>query len=634
MLKSVIGFVIAVSLFLVAFVVSNSLLNQQQAIVSSLTNLPNKSKMETETIELIITNDYEPIASLVLYPWDHIAEPYVTSTLTASIYNYDTTDGTFSWTITYQHKGDGVDITALEAEGESVEAVFTHAGQAYTVTIEYVDDQISVSTQISVMCKYVRRELRALSDSDRESFFNALEIVYTVDLDEGRSIYGDTYRNHQYFTIKHVGLNRCNPFHGATAFLTSHAAFTLELEKSLQLVEPAVTVPYWDYTYENLNYGQDWDESIVFTDDWFGTTQPDNSDYVLDTGRFAYTLIPTSYERPVYNSYGRITSRVNNDPSEYITRSHSVCGIPTNKPLPDCNGVLGCFKMTSLHELHKCLELDVHSYFHLMIGGAWDCPFGGKTIQEEVPKMNSSIVLILYNSMNLWTALHEIGYIVCPNFCSTDTPYSECACSSPKIDAMLADDSLDDDAITTLLFEINVFNWLELFLSDINVDYDTESVTFDGLTDEENVIFRKWLLLFITHPGKTGSMGTNGAPNDPLFWPIHPTFDRLFTFMRLAPAFDSFNFTWVADGTCYGNGFYDLLPFSDLLNEGNNRDYSNQQLYNLFDPANPELPYLYDTFEWINCYDAGATTDDFMAEVLRQSKGILPHHELNKNPIV
>ena len=47
------------------------------------------------------------------------------------------------------------------------------------------------------------------------------------------------------FTVKHVHTQACSPFHGGLSFLTSHAAFTLELDQSLQAINPKLTQPYW-----------------------------------------------------------------------------------------------------------------------------------------------------------------------------------------------------------------------------------------------------------------------------------------------------------------------------------------------------------------------------------------------------
>lgn len=51
---------------------------------------------------------------------------------------------------------------------------------------------------------------------------------------------------------------------------------TLMFEQALQTINPAVTVPYWDFTLESTFFGSsDFRSSGVFADDWFGeaTTQ-------------------------------------------------------------------------------------------------------------------------------------------------------------------------------------------------------------------------------------------------------------------------------------------------------------------------------------------------------------------------
>mmetsp|Transcript_2700 Transcript_2700/g.9136 ORF Transcript_2700/g.9136 Transcript_2700/m.9136 type:complete len:108 (-) Transcript_2700:70-393(-) len=96
-------------------------------------------------------------------------------------------------------------------------------------------------------------------------------------------------------------------------------------------------------------------------------------------------------------------------------------------------------------------------------------------------------------------------------------------------------------------------------------------------------------------------MATGASANDPLFWPLHPIFDRLWAYMRLSDEFDGFNHTWVNTNSCYGHDHHDILPFSDLFNEGTGHFYSNQELYQAFDPRSPVLPYVYDTFVWDHC---------------------------------
>lgn len=54
-------------------------------------------------------------------------------------------------------------------------------------------------------------------------------------------------------------------------------ALTLMYEQALQAVNPAVTVPYWDFTLESTFFGaSDFRTSGVFADDWFGEATTDN----------------------------------------------------------------------------------------------------------------------------------------------------------------------------------------------------------------------------------------------------------------------------------------------------------------------------------------------------------------------
>jgi hypothetical protein len=42
-------------------------------------------------------------------------------------------------------------------------------------------------------CKYVRREIRALTDEDRESYFQAMEVIYSTTQEEGERLYGRNF---------------------------------------------------------------------------------------------------------------------------------------------------------------------------------------------------------------------------------------------------------------------------------------------------------------------------------------------------------------------------------------------------------------------------------------------------------
>ena len=101
------------------------------------------------------------------------------------------------------------------------------------------------SFSTTVMCKYVRREIRQLYPEDREAYFLAMDAVAKTDMVTGVRLYGDKFVNLQYMTKKHLYGDVCTPYHSGLSFFTSHAAFTLQLDQSLRLIQPSVTTPYW-----------------------------------------------------------------------------------------------------------------------------------------------------------------------------------------------------------------------------------------------------------------------------------------------------------------------------------------------------------------------------------------------------
>ena len=52
---------------------------------------------------------------------------------------------------------------------------------------------------------------------------------------------------------------------------------------------------------------------------------------------------------------------------------------------------------------------------------------------------------------------------------------------------------------------------------------------------------------------------------------------------------------------CWGRYWDAKLPFSGFLGESDEHDYSNGELLQLFQPENPKLPFVYDTFRWDHC---------------------------------
>ena len=80
-----------------------------------------------------------------------------------------------------------------------------------------------------------------------------------------------------YLVIFVGGTKDCDHWHQGAGFVTSHMALTLMFEQAVQAVNPAVSMPYWDFTLESTFFGAaDFRTSGVFADDWFGAASTDN----------------------------------------------------------------------------------------------------------------------------------------------------------------------------------------------------------------------------------------------------------------------------------------------------------------------------------------------------------------------
>merc|ERR1719231_627674 len=107
------------------------------------------------------------------------------------------------------------------------------------------------------MVKYVRREIRTLTDRDRELFLTGAMVMQRVPMSIGERLYGHKYRSKDHFNRLHLyygGKADCDHWHKGSGFVTSHMALTMEFEQSLQSIFPDSSVPYWDFTLESTFY--------------------------------------------------------------------------------------------------------------------------------------------------------------------------------------------------------------------------------------------------------------------------------------------------------------------------------------------------------------------------------------------
>jgi hypothetical protein len=67
----------------------------------------------------------------------------------------------------------------------------------------------------------------------------------------------------------------CVTRHDGIAFVTQHMALTNAFELSAQAMDPSVTVPFWDFTHDEIDlthkgFGVMW-ATEIWGDGWFGS---------------------------------------------------------------------------------------------------------------------------------------------------------------------------------------------------------------------------------------------------------------------------------------------------------------------------------------------------------------------------
>lgn len=199
------------------------------------------------------TEGYEPLTdhTMQLYArWSHIVEPHRTTCLSARRTSTklspvpNASHLAYSWRVSLLTDNGGTEVVIFEASGENVRVKFTRPTAYYRISLAELEVAPSPNgghthrvrrtyETSSVMCKYVRRELRNMTDADRTLYLDALEIVYNTSMADGIAIYGKRFKDHAYFTALHNSKKFC--YHKNLAFLTSHPAFTLQLEHALQV---------------------------------------------------------------------------------------------------------------------------------------------------------------------------------------------------------------------------------------------------------------------------------------------------------------------------------------------------------------------------------------------------------------
>mmetsp|Transcript_13049 Transcript_13049/g.16736 ORF Transcript_13049/g.16736 Transcript_13049/m.16736 type:complete len:694 (+) Transcript_13049:149-2230(+) len=577
-------------------------------------------------LRLKVSNEYGSVQSLEYYKWNHLAEPYKTSTLRI---NSPLSDTKYTWTI-FENDDSSLllDYSEKNDQASEISAIFTRPGKLYTVKV-VEEGGANRSFEFEVICKYVRREIRDLTDEDRETFLNALHTFYTIPLEEGRSKYGERFINSKKLTLKHVQQyatpdgSFCSPWHHGMTFMNGHMAFALWTEQALQLIDPTIALPYWDYVKDSEEYGNGFEESEIFTDDYMGVYM---SYPFKSSGRWEDLSVSTvESESDKYhirwNSYGVVTDWYNNNNETVLTRSNLMCGLKMSLvTMPDCRDLHDVLKSFSLESAYNEFELEIHDGgLHSLLGGFFNCAENYHEIFDQWPGNDTQSYYFRYymesflvNAQSKWDNAYFRGYYngSAPTTCNATTPFEECRYSCSAFESV---DDLTDAEVYDYLENMDYLASFSEYLTTANTtsgNYSFETSTsyvFQHVDHETDLQLKRHLLKLYCNPARMTQFSSPlGSPDDPLFTLVHSYFSIYWDYLLLTKGPD-YQLEWTDETTCKGHSIHDVMPqeWFGFLREAQNKEhdltYTHFDLIKIFHPNNENLPYLHAKFDWDYC---------------------------------
>lgn len=385
-------------------------------------------------------------------------------------------------------------------------------------------------------------------------------------------------------------------------------------EKSVQSVDPSVTIPYWDFTIDE-NSGLRGYNSEIMTSTMFGsmTLPTDVSDgytyskdeiigAAIPDGRWAYLKAEKNYDfEDLKTGYGYLRAPWNMNPSPYVSRFSMDLQIGIS--LPTCTQHYKVLEETDLMSFFYDMQYDPHATTHSLSGGIYGCDLFQPLLDAGYIMDETNMKSICSKWIFYLKEFYRYNYIVPFDNCTVadDVQDSQCGFTCPE------------DTLTTLVENLNtkLINNVPSTMGDVG---QTAWLDFLCLGDGQKIF--------------SGDHLESASPADPSFWVIHPTLERLLHAKLMAGGFD--NETWatleedVCDkAMCYNSdtgelaydvnccyGHHEDDRAFDFIN-GNRSNYvgeSNGEILTATDPRSREytMPYIYDSFTWSHC------DEDFM----------------------
>lgn len=585
----------------------------QEIILTSLENV------SLEGFKLVADNEYVTVHGHAGkgYPFvgdGLLVEPFRTTTLRTQ---GDTSDiALFEWHVeqvsNLQTKY-GKMIHQIHTSSSAIELEFKAVGNYKVLLIGHTHSHSRKSPEKrrynsthGFICRYVRREIRHLTEVDRAAYFDALVVMAKLPSSQGIASFGPLFRSLSHFVKIHLdraGDKACDHMHDGLGFLTQHIALTNDFETALQVINPMVTVPYWDFTYDRVwAAGTSNPQSAIWATElwaasWFGNAT--NELHMITKGRWAYQKVDMAGNGSmVKNPYGYMRAPWNVNKSPYLTRVHNFCGrdLMVDINWPSCRIHYDyTFDYHHWYEYAWKAPYAPHATIHSFIGGYTNC--GNVTAKllalgVDIPNLNNLVGRMVEDLMVSIKSMYRFGYATPPEMCSSDTPQDMCH--------MICDDSFLNLNFTEHLIDHS--GWFG-----------------DWVLEFPEVFYPAVAEVLCTTAWVSGEQLEAASPADVSFWPIHPTLERLLHYKRLADDFDNTEYTNIYGYTeyciyqqqsgCEGHHAEDITSFTtsyfDKSGDIVKQPTTNLELFEMSNPHDYHMTYVYDSFTWSHCSDAG-----------------------------
>lgn len=585
------------------------------------------TKGEYELIFSFNREGYDPISYLakdsdsvygysVLADYIGVIEPYANNNL--YVYNIDpNSDYTFKYTACPYDSSTQIASSSNCASGSlsktSSEPINLSCKpyDEYQITIaKYIDDdETTTSTEVAV-CMYVRRDIKSLNSDDLSATMDAMYQLWALSDSEGQEKYGSNFHSSNWLTSAHLfnsAQRDADHIHEGLGFLPQHIKITNYFEESIQAVDPSVSLPYWDYTYESGNL----EDSYMFTEDTFGSivspvdttwgwTYKDDSiaDAAIPDGRWAQIKADTAdVDDYLQNAFGYLRGPWNMNPSPYISRF-----AVKNVLFPSCSNYYDWLSMNDFIDFMETAPFAPHAAIHGDLGGTYGCDKFDDLLTNGLIKDESSQRVICKSWFSTLKELYRANYITPKDDCETRVFLDEEGITC----GFECDDDQKDDMISTM----------KKLIKSTYVPHNISSSDWEG-----------WRDFVCTGDGYrvfSGDQLESASPSDPSFWPIHPNLERLYHAKMMAGGFST-STEWptsaedVCDkSTCYeevygGSGSYDECC-AGHYEDDQLLDFVNHDFYSGYGPTNREtmdgsdpssskytMTYIYDDFSWSHC---------------------------------